>query len=225
MMRTESYRNLSGLLLESPGGPIGVHDIERAAVRFDRAIGDTRWEQFVFTSSTPLLGEPTIESSSFDYLVVCRRSGPRILLMSPHREVVDHLLERNLGKAFVPRLRHVPIAVDDLVRAIVDKPSLYSLSSVHARVGAFGDNLTSVSYYGEDLGEAQMFRDQMEKLSFYACGLRSTIDGTRLIRLGSDGAISFMLTKPENRRIQDVEKVLIFLRRHHYLPVDVLPSG
>ena len=70
MMRTESYRNLSGLLLESPGGPIGVDDIERAAVRFDRAIGDTRWEQFVFTSSTPLLGEPTIESSSFDYLVV-----------------------------------------------------------------------------------------------------------------------------------------------------------
>jgi hypothetical protein len=220
MMSLEPHRILSGILLEFLGGRIGRRDVERADLKFIRTIGGTPWEEFVFESPEPLIGEVSSESShSFQYVTICRRSASRLLLLSPNRTIVDYLLERNFTQVFVPRLRHVPIAVDELVRAVVDKPSLYSLTRVYARVPAYGQNLRSVSYYGDDLGEATMFREQMDKLSFFVCGLRNAIEGHELIRLGNDGTVSFFVAQPESRRLREVEKVLNFLKHNHYLDI------
>lgn len=218
MMSLEPHRILSGVLLEFSGGPISRREIERAHLKFIQIIRDTSWEEFVFESPEPLIGEIASEPSAlFQYTVVCRRSGARLLLLSPNRTIVDHLIEKQMAKVFVPRLRFVPIAVDDLVRAVVNKPSLYSLTRVYARVPAYGQNLRSVSYYGDDLGEANMFREQMDKLSFFVCGLRNAIEGHELVRLGSDGAISFFVAQPEGKRLREVERVLNFLKQNSYL--------
>ena len=70
-----------------------------------------------------------------------------------------------------------------------------------------------------------MFREQMDKLSFFSCGLRNAIEGPELVRLGNDGAISFFVAKPEGRRLREIEAVLRFLRDNSYLSVDMLPEG
>ena len=218
MMSLEPHRILSGILLEFLGGPISRRDIERADLKFIRNISDTSWEEFIFESDEPLNGE-IVNASVFQYGAVCRRSRRRLLLLSPNRTIVEHLLEKRFSKVFVPRLRYVPIAVDDLVRAVVNKPSLYSLTRVYARVPAYGQSLRSVSYYGDDLGEASMFREQMDKLSFFVCGLRSAIEAHELVRLGNDGTVSFFVSQPENRRLREIEKVLNFLKQNDYLDI------
>lgn len=216
-MHNEEFKNLTGFLLDWPSRAIQREDLLLCRrIKYLSTIGNSLWEEYRYDSSTALCGEdPTIQSPPFHYSLICRRSDSRILLLSQHRQVVEHLIQSELDIIFIPHLRRMSIAVDDVVRDITHNPGTYVLSFVHARVPAFGSMLRSVSFYGDNLAGAALFRDQLDVMVFFTCGLRYAAGGTELIRMGVDGGISFFLT--ETDKVLDIERVLKYLRDRSFL--------
>jgi hypothetical protein len=221
-MSTDETRNLSGLLLEYPGGNLLRSSVlQCGALHYRDLIPQSKWEVYVYRSSTPLRGEEQFGARPpYDYPVVLRRSGARVLLLAGNREITHHMMAGEFGSSFSPRLVVVSIAVDELVRRLSQKPTMYVLSFVHARIPAFGASLRSVSFYGDDLAEASLFRGNVELMTFFTCGLRRAVGGPELVRLGSDGTVSFYMT--DDRRVLEVEEVLSFLRQEGYLASSIL---
>jgi hypothetical protein len=214
-MAAERTRTLSGLLLDASTGTIEREDLLACQrLKFSSLVGKTGWEIYSYHSPEPLRGEEP-EAGAFIYLVVCRRSGSRLLVLGSGREIVPYLLERELNLMFSPQLRRVQIGIDPLVKAITKIPGEYVLSFAHARVPAYGANLRSVSFYGDDLANARFFKDHIELMTFFTCGLRHAVGGAEIVRLSTDGAISFIFTDAE--RVREVERVLHFLRTEGYL--------
>jgi hypothetical protein len=180
-----------------------------------RPLEQLYWEQARFRSDSPLTPEDRLRGiPPFDYPIVWRRSGPRLLLLSKNREVVDHF-RRLLAVEIGVRLEPVTIAVDAFVKQTAREPSEYVLSFVHARVSAFGTSLRSASFYGDDVGEAKFFRDGLDLFNCHTCGLRHVTGGAEIVRLGNDGAVSFKYTGPS--RLLEVENTLAYLRKSGYL--------
>jgi hypothetical protein len=216
---SRDFRNFSGLLLERPSKAIQRSDLTSAAeFKYGGTIGGSAWENYTFDSPVPLHGEePMLSRPPFQYPLVCRRSGTRLLALSLNRGIVEHLLETGFYGALA-RLKRVSIGVDQLVKSLATKPTDYALSFAHARVPAFGASLRAVSYYGEDLAEAALFRDQLALMVFFTCGLREAKASSEIVRLGADGQVSFLLN--HQRRVIEVERALSFLREEGYLTSD-----
>jgi hypothetical protein len=224
-MDERKSHNLNGSLLEWP-----VRAIERAhleacgGMEFRGELESSCWEEFSFTSDEPLRGEDqAVRAGPYTYTVICRRSGPRIAFLSLNRRIVDRLADRLAAEVLAFRLRRVSIAVDSLGKAIVERPTRFSISFVYARVPAFGAALRNVSFYGDDLGEASLFRDNIHLLNIFVCGLRPAAGGSEIVRLGSDGRISFNMQSPG--KVLEVENVLRFLRQEGYLSTEIWPEG
>jgi hypothetical protein len=223
-MTRSDDNSLSGILLDWPRGPLERSDLTRGGrLRFVRTIQATRWEEYEYRSAQPLRGEDQpLDGGSFIYALICRRSGSRLLLLAAARHISEAVLEREFADIFRPPLHKVPIAVDQLVKSIVDRPTSYVLSYVYARIPAFGASLRSAAFYGEDLGDAALFRENASLMNFATCGVRPAVGGHEILKLSNDGAISFTLT--DHRRLLEVEKVLGFLRANGYLQIDLLDS-
>jgi hypothetical protein len=222
MSRSNSPRFLSGFLLEWPGGHLRTEHLRTSpGFTLNEKIGTTQWEQGTYSSQHALNGEQGI-SGPFRYEFICRRSGARLVLLSITKDVVDELI-RSMSQAMSPVLRKVPIDVDELVRQISKRPTKYVLSFVHARTPAFLSSLKAISFFGEDLGEASYFKDNIQFMNFSAGGLRLAAGG-EVIRLGGDGAVSFMYHE-EPKRLFEIEKALSYLRDNGYLLTDIIREG
>lgn len=152
-------------------------------------------------------------SPPFTYPVVSRFSGPKILLLSQTRQIVDAIRNVVSDKAHV-RLENVHIAVDKLVKDLARQPGFYAISSVTARVSAFGQSLQSISLYGDDVGEAKYFRDGLSYFNSHTCGLKKSSGGSEIVRFTNEGRVSF---KPFiASRYLEVQHVLTFLRDSEY---------
>ncbi len=221
----EKRNILSGILLERAGEAVDRIAIECfESIQYEGLVGHSKWEKFSYKSDKPCKGEAELGiEPPYIYRLVMRRSGPRILILSSNRRIVEHLLNTELRDGFVPNFKPVSIAVSGLVRAIVEKPEVYVLTFVHARVPAFGDSLRSISFYGDDLAEATLFRDHIYLMDISTCGLRYAMEHSELVRLSSDGSISFRLTHLD--KVLKVEKAISFLRKKGYLSTDILPEG
>ncbi len=194
-----------------------------AGIEFVGSVDDSQWDEYRFISPRPLRGEITsLTDQPFRYPVVIRRSGPRILLLSVAGDVTDVLLKERLQPKLRPQLRHVSIAIDRLVREIILRPTLYALTYGHARVPGYGATLKSVSYFGEDLAEAAFFRDHHNLMNFVSCGLRSVSKTKELLRMNTEGMISFYISETRFQTVLHIEEALRFLRRNNYLSDTVL---
>jgi hypothetical protein len=107
-----------------------------------------------------------------------------------------------------------------MVCDIAENPKSYVLTAVHARVDAYGNNLKATSFYGEDVGEAAIFRDNMALFSCFACGIKDVKKKYELIRLSSEGLISFRLYR--FKELLDIEKILSYIAENGYY---IFPEG
>lgn len=220
----ETY-NLSGSLLEWPVQAVQRAQLEQCeALKYKGTVGASRWEEFEFASEVPLRGEDeTTIRGPFRYIVICRRSGARIAILSHNRRIVDRLTDRLVSEVFALRLRRVSIAVHSLVASLVERPTRFCLSFVYARVPAFGAALRNIAFYGDDLGEASLFRENIHLINVFVSGLRRTEGGSEILRLTSDGRISFNMSSAD--KVIEVEEVLGFLREEQYLSTEIWPQG
>lgn len=206
-------RDLTGYLLSTKLRVVEQEQLRAAQdLVFVRQLQHSRWEEFRFHSAAPLRGEEVQLgfSGSFEYTVLCRRSGPRVLVVGESRTVVDALLDRSLRASLGGLTKKVRIPVDRLVKSLSADPGAFVLSFVHSRVSAFGHSLRTVSFYGDDLSESPLFRDQLSLMQCYACGLRDVVAGSEIVRFRGDGLIS--VASAGLRRMGEVERVLGFVR-------------
>lgn len=210
--------NLSGYLLEYSAATISKEMILRfRAVSFIREIAEARrWDLFDFECPEALMGEDEHGiQGPFHYPLVCRISGNRLLLLSRARPIVDFVLSHGFAPIFRPNLRPVPVAVHELVTKIAHKPEKYVLSFVHVRVSGFGNAIRAASFYGEDIGEAEFFRKNLHLFSCFTCGLRDVAAGADLLRLNTEGFLSFHCPMPS--RLLEVQAVLSYIRELGFL--------
>lgn len=214
-MATDTSHSLSGFLLEWPKLEIERSDLTRSErLSFKLELPAVGWEEYELTSEEPLRGEEQPAATIFRYPVTCHRSGPQLLMLSVGRSVVEHLMETTL-REFFPPLCRVSIAVDRFVKDVTARPSNYTLSFVHARVPAFGTALRSVSFSGDDLAEASLFRDHLDLMTCFTCGVKYAAGGPEITRIGNDGWISFLANGVA--KLTNVEALLDCLRTCGYV--------
>jgi hypothetical protein len=151
----------------------------------------------------------------FQYPVVCRRSGRRLVLLAASSRILDRLLSDNGGVSNDLRLSKIPIAVDALVKSISRDAGRYSLSFIHARISSSSSSLRSVSFYGDDVTQSRLFKDHSDDLNCYGCGLRHEVYGFEAARLGSDGAVS--CASSGQTRLRQLEAALTFVSSQGFL--------
>lgn len=216
MNEQSNAMTLSGSVLEWAVRPIKQKDIcAQDNIIFVRTVGATRWEEFLYLSPIPLRDRDEDSVAPFEYRFFCRRSGKRLALLGQTYEISQAIEDDLIRQSFVLRMRRVSISVDPLVKAIVEKPTIYSLSYAYARAPAYGTALKNVIFYGEDLGNAGIFREILHLLTFASCGLRRASGGTQLLKISANGKISFTLRS--DTTLVEIEKILGFLRDNGYL--------
>lgn len=221
MIRRTS-REFHGLLLDAVTRPIERRQFSGfPGISYDFCVPESGWEKYAYISQYPLLHEDDEGfSPPYEYPLLVRRSGPRVLVASVDRAVVEFLVSEGLGASGPAQLKRVQVAVDRLVNELVQRPPDYALFFAHARAPAFGASLRAVSFYGDDLAEASWFRDAVSVMTFHSCGLRNPA-GQELLRVWSDGRIALNTGDFEHAydglHLNEVEKVLTFLRDNKYL--------
>lgn len=185
-------------------------------------IADSVWEQYEYSSTIPLVPEHQLQKGPYVYPVICRvaSDGALLLLMSSHKRIIDTFLASDESELLQPGIYHIGVSVDAVVRNLTRSPGVYTLSFVHARLPGFGSALRAVSFYGDNVAEASMFRENLGKMNCFTCGLRALIEAVEIARIGTDGLISFHLPgelETRRERLRDVEGVMKYLRRGGYL--------
>jgi hypothetical protein len=214
-MASDTHHSLSGLVLEWPDLKVERSSIDRfKRLSFKRDLPADGWEEYELVSQEPLRGEDRPGATTFRYPVTCHRCGPQLLVLSIGRSVVDHLMTAEL-REFFPPLCRVSVAVDRFAKEITAHPSTYTLSFIHARVPAFGATLRSVSFYGDDLAEASLFRDHLHLMTCFTCGVKYAAGGPEIARIGNDGGISFMAGGWG--KLGDVDAFMTYLRNQGYV--------
>jgi len=226
------FELLSGRLLLEPGSsPLTERAKNVEWLEFKTRVPGSHWDVFEYRAREPLMGEEPLFYSSglYRYRLFLRKSGGRLVAVSSRRKIVDHFMQENLATFFCEEIHALPVNVDGVVRQLVAEPLRYGLTYCHARVPGYGESLRAISFYGEDLSEAKLFRDHLEALTFFTCGLREVKtktgkrSGTEVVRLSNDGGISFFFGGVAG--LKKVERALGFLRSGGFLLENTSGSG
>lgn len=216
MTTSRAPRTLSGYVLSAGGATFPRRAFDAVpSLTEGRTVGDTRWDEYTYRSDIPLRGEEQRGLYGFEYRVLCRQSGPRVLLLSESKQIVDVLLAQAVRPSLALTLRRVRVPVDELVKSLAERPGAFVLSFVHARVPVYGQQLRSISLYGDDVAESTLCRTHLPLMECYACGLRDVVGGGELIRLRGDGVISLAAHGLRNMNL--VERALGFVRERGFL--------
>jgi hypothetical protein len=175
------------------------------------------WSAIVLNSSTPLIQEVPLEGHGYIYYFLFRESGPqRFLLTSTDAKLVDILLDR-LG--IKGRVGKPAVNISKLVAEISNNPAEYSMSAVHTRVEGFGQALRSAAFYGNDVGEAVMFRQLLPKHTPHRVMLRHVARHRDVLSASYWADVGFVYQSESSLR--DVDSALRFLSKRGYLDWDV----
>lgn len=211
-MQEKPSHRLTGLLLESRESTRDVselcstdllHEVEVHLPRF--------WRSFTYSTEAPLRQEDLADlPPPYRYPMVIRARKTRAIVLSVDDAVVDHFLATAAVRAAVGTLHPVQIRVDDFVKSILETRSAYQVVFAHAKSPASGRSLRSISFYGEDVTSAPLFRNQARSLTFLTCGMRSLAKGNEIVRVSTDGVVSAEGDRP--KAVGLLEEVLAYLR-------------
>jgi hypothetical protein len=175
------------------------------------------WYSFLFRSDKPLTQEDIERPPPYFYPFLSRisSSNKRLLLLSVNDILVNKFFA---GTSWTNYLKAAQIKVPDLVRQLTEKPDVYCLSVVFARIDGYGRSLRTISLYGTDLAEAQLFRDILPKLVPYRAHLRDVRTGEEILQVGSKGEVVFNYR--DTATLSKIDKSLLFLTKHGFLVWD-----
>ncbi len=183
---------MAGALLYSRDGEFVESHIARdSRLGSFGTVAGSRWRHFEFKTHEPLLDEEPNESRTYTYPGLIRFSGSRLLIATPAWDITRALLrESRLGEP-PAQFRRVVVDVQSLVSDCSLTSIPFSLLQVHASTPGYGDSLRNVSFYGEDLGDAEWFRNALDVLSCNSCVARPAGATHGQVRLWRSGSIGF----------------------------------
>lgn len=209
---------LSGFLMTSSQINVSadwVAIIQSAGCRMKKKMAGDGWLLFEYQSNEPLLRDDEDRTPPFIYKIVVRVSGKKALILSPSRKVVNHLISLSIGSQHRKHLNKIFIDTDSLVNHFTDNPDKYLLTLVHSRVNAFGDALSSMSFYGNDISSACIFREYRELFTVFTCGIRVVSSPEELMLIGNNGFISFSYLKSDNGSA--IDSALGYISDHGFM--------
>lgn len=194
-----------------------------------RSTGDVEgWRTLILDTGKAIL--PTgmlMADGPYEYPIAILKADDLLVIAAQHKKVVDYLRFVQLGRVFKPTVRRAIIDIDLLVDHLLewsaveasahDEPPPYVMSYVHAQTIAFEPQLKSTMFYGDDIGEAGLFRRIRPLLRCAVCGVRRS-DGPEVLRIGTDGSVSFALpSRGRVIRLRLAAEAIDYVRRRGFL--------
>lgn len=187
-----------------------------------KPIEGTRWCCFWLPLERPYsVGDEPSEDGLFRYPFLCRVSDDRYILASTDSDLVDIFLERAGVAKYVdaPRI-YIDRATRDLVFPPADpdgKPSgrRYTLGAVYGAVEGYARALRNVSFFGDDIAEAALFRHALEQISVTRLTLRDPDTDKELMSLNTSGGLDFHYKGTQH--LNSIDSLTAFFRAQGYI--------
>jgi|ERR1051326_4618077 hypothetical protein len=185
------------------------------------------WRHLVLVTQRGLLREnPTDSPPPYEYPLLFYYDADLLIIVAEDKRIVDHVRGVTLGRVLPATVRHAFVDVDQLVNHLLewsvvensshDDAPPYVLSYVHAQTIAFEPQLKSAMFFGDDIGEAGMFRNIRPLLRCAVCGMRPS-DGPEVLRVGTDGSLSFALPDRGQRvRLRLTAAAIAYVRGNQF---------
>lgn len=213
MIRLDKINLLSGLIFSAPSSlpKEGLNIIN--GVTFEEKILKTSWIRYSFISEYPLMEEDLHSiPGPYHYPLFFRPGFERMLILSTAKKIILYFEDTYLKKNGNLRIGNVIININDLVRKVIKTPQLgYALNYASAFYTPHGNSLKFITYYGDDLGEASIIRDNLDNMVFNRCGIREIKKEHEIAKLGSDGAIQFNYSVHDAKRLNEIDGMLKFI--------------
>lgn len=209
---------LSGFLLASPTGTTVTRrhlaDDDQGGRRtfpylvYDSAFkSSSRWEVYTFHSDKSFSEylSPGLAQPPFPYPALCARSGSKLIVLTPRKDLTKYVLRSTLSKRVFPNLRQVQIHIPSIVEAFQHSDSEYVITSLHGHMRGSETALRTMSIWGSNVTNSSLYEDYKGLFDFTSCGVAkrdpsnmSVVEERELVRLSSDGSLS-MQTFNRNR--------------------------
>ena len=212
---------LTGMVYSTPISLLDEGLMNFKNLTFSRKLKDSRWDIYLYFSEEPLNGEDFYNiEGPYNYPIFYRPGKGKILVLSHSKRIIQDFEERSLKKNRLKHIQNTLINIDDLVKLIVTKPeSNYVLTFANAMYNLHGGALKYVTFYGEDLALASIFKENLLAMSFNRCGLKELSSDHEIMKLGNDGSIQIMFRKNDTHHYAEIDGVLRFINDHKYFQV------
>lgn len=198
------------------------------------------WTTYNLTSQTPLsqtdqqAAKFQPNRTDFAYRVHVKISH-HLLVASIDSSVVEIFMRRTLRSKRIA-YRRTQVRVAQLVEDLTERPESLALTHLHGRVGGTTQGIKTMSLWGDDLAQAELWRDNLRKvIAATQCGLKFTGQSTiqspdsvtgreaspvdeesprkELLRISNEGQITFFHS---STRLRAVETLLNYLYANSY---------
>lgn len=184
----------------------------------------TKWQAFWLRSSIALTvgsAEASDIDGSFAYPFLVRAAGDRYIVVSREAALVEQLLERGGvgGHVDSPRVQ-VDKAARELVFPTKSTTTLtagrrYTIGAVYGAVEGYARALRSVSLFGDDLAEAELFQYALNQIIVTRIGLRDPTVDKELLSISSTGAVDFHFRGVQH--LNAIDQLTTFMRTSGYI--------
>lgn len=187
-------------------------------------IEGTKWQAFWLRSQYSLTGgpaEPPDADGSYAYPFLVRAAGDRYIVVSRESALVEQFLERGgvAGHIDSPRVQ-VDKTARELVFPTVDPTAppagrRYTIGAIYGAVEGYARALRSVSFFGDDLAEAELFRYALNQIIVTRIGLRDPAVDKELLSISSTGAVDFHFRGVQH--LNAIDQLTSFMRASGYI--------
>lgn len=213
MLRLRVEGGLEGALTRIPASRIaeGV-----------KTLDGSKWRYFWLSFERALTaGDLPHTDGDYRYPYLFRESDDRYILVSTDSSNVELLLEHAGVAGFVDSPR---IHVDRAVRDLVFPPKApdgtfvgrrYTLGAVYGAVEGYARALRNISFFGDDIADAALFRDALEKISVTRLTLRDPKKDKELLSFNASGGVDFHYAGSVH--LNAVDSLTAFFRFNGYI--------
>lgn len=180
--------------LHGSASPAAIFRGVRSVSAFE-VLRERKWFSFAWTPPADLSLHPEVAAAAggvpVSYPFLLRESSDRFILLSTHHSVVQAFL-RACGVESV--IEYPRVNIVQLVSAVTSTTQAegrsYRLGAVFAAAEGYGRSLKTVAFWGDDLGDASLFREISPKLAPFRAAVRDVRSDREIASIGSGGEVS-----------------------------------
>ena len=154
---------------------------------------ERKWFTFVWKppASVALHAEALTGGGPATYPFLLRESSDRLILLSTHTTIVQSFFRACGIESMIeyPRVNIVQL-VSAVTAPAEPEGRIYRLGAVFAAAEGYGRSLKTVAFWGDDLGDARLFREISPKLAPFRAAVRDVRTDREIASIGSNGEVS-----------------------------------